>query len=103
MNDIQCKAMAAGFVHALKESSDLRDRWVEIRKSEDWVSLRLLIGQTLGTAKEPTEEDLKTMREHCSKRLGSEISELQQIDTRIEAGYVYNGMPHGGGGGKQGG
>ena len=94
MNDIQCKAVAAGFIHALRESPDLRNRWVEIRESRDWVSLRALIGQTLGT-KEPTEADLEAMRLHCSSRLGSEVSDLQQLDQRMEASYTFNGMENG--------
>lgn len=103
MNNLQCKAIAAGFIFALEESRELRDRWVDIRKAKEWKKLRALIGQTLGTAEEPTAEDLEEMRKYCNKRLKPEVSELKQLDHRIEPEYVYNGMPHGGrGGGKDG-
>jgi len=96
MNDIQCKAAAAGFIHALKQSRELRNRWADIRNAEEWENLRTLIGETLGLAQTPSPQDLEKMRGHCDSQLGPQLKELQQIDERIEPRYVCNGAHPGG-------
>lgn len=95
MKEIQCKAMAAGFIHALMESGELRDRWVDVRGSKDWEKkLRVLIGETFDSD-EPSADDLEKMRKHCDSSLGPELTELHQLDPRIESKYVCNGRdPH---------
>jgi hypothetical protein len=92
MNNIQRRAVVAGFIHALKESPDVRDKWTLIFSTRDWRGLRILIGETLGLAETPSEEDLEAMRIHSLDRLMHQLEELQQLDQRIEADYVLNGM-----------
>jgi hypothetical protein len=90
MNEIQRKATAAGFVHALKKSPELRDSWAAIAKSDNWAAkLCALIGQTVGT--EPSLDDLAGMRDYCNSHLQEQLDDLQQLDARIEPMYVCNG------------
>jgi hypothetical protein len=97
MNEIQRKAAAAGFIHALRESPEVRDEWVTIRKNNDWKngasteSLRVLVHKTLGLAETPSEKDLEAMRKHSQDRLMPQLNELQQTDNRIEPMIVCNG------------
>lgn len=106
MNEIQCKAAAAGFIHALRESPEVREQWVAVRKESDWergsgtASLRELIEKTLCLAQTPSEKDLEAMRAHGQRYLKVELEELKRIDRRIEPAVVNNGADggHGHGG-----
>jgi hypothetical protein len=91
MNEIQQKAAVAGFIHALRHSPAVRDEWFEIRKTRDWTSLRGLIGRTVGLAQAPTEEELNAMSRHAQAHLMPQLTELQQLDQRMEPLCVCNG------------
>lgn len=91
MEDIQRKAAAAGFLHALKESRDVRDQWVTYFATKDWAGVRGLIGRTLGLARTPSEEDLAAMRIHTEDRLLPQRDELAAMDERIVAACICNG------------
>lgn len=91
MNDTQRVSVAAGFIYALSHSKDVREVWKVIAASRDWRDLRDLIQQTLGLAHEPTEHDLKWMRDFADKNLMPELDELHKLDNEVDAQYVFNG------------
>ncbi len=95
MNNIQCQAVVAGFIYALKESPEVRDKWIRIYSARDWPGLRVLIGETLGLAEAPSEEELEAMRIHSWDRLMHQLEELQGLDRQIKARHVFNGMEGG--------
>ena len=96
MNQTQCQAVAAGFIHALKHSPDARDEWVEVAGRSDWPALRALIGKTLALADVPTEADLAAMSAHAADHLIPERQALAGSDERMLPQLLFNGLepPH---------
>lgn len=92
MNSIQHKAAVAGYLHALKESKDVRDQWYEHRRTADWDGLCVTIGATLGLAQRPSRDDLEEMRKHADAHFKAKLDELHELDARIEPGCTLNGM-----------
>jgi hypothetical protein len=106
MSDIKIKnkAAAAAFLHALKHSSDVREKWVSKfsgkKSDKDWSDgdrkeLCKLIAETVGLAETPEIKDLHEMHAHASVELKEQSEELEAMDTRISAKYCVNGMDGG--------
>lgn len=91
MNDLQQKAAVAGFVQALAESEEARNKWLSYFQAQDWVGLRLFIQETLGLAYTPSPEDLDAMRAYANVYTAASPSTLHEGDERIPATYVFDG------------
>jgi hypothetical protein len=91
MNDTQQKAHAAGFIHALRESADVRNHWYDFRKARDWDGLCAYIGSTLGLKDAPNRQDLDAMYQHAQDTLVQQMTEVQTLDARVDPRCLYNG------------
>lgn len=100
MNDTQRGAVTAGFLFALKDSSEVRQRWLGIASNGDWAELRVLIEETLSLAKTPTAEDIAWMHAYADRHLMPELEELHRMDARLKPQHVINGMDGRGVGGQ---
>jgi hypothetical protein len=90
MTPTQQKAYAAAFIHALRESADVRDGWYSFRRNLDWDGLCGFIGTTLGVPA-PTRGDLDAMCQHAQEALLLQMSEVYALDNRVTPACVYNG------------
>ncbi|HUZ48904.1 MAG TPA: hypothetical protein VMW12_04065 [Candidatus Dormibacteraeota bacterium] len=77
MNDVQRQAVAAGFIHALGQSSDTLARWSAIAKN-DHVVVGAFIQETLGLAEPPSADDLSSMSSHVQRNLQPQVSAIQE-------------------------
>jgi hypothetical protein len=91
MKEEQCKAVTTGFLKALEQSQELRDRWVVVAQNEDWDGLRELIAGTLELDETPSEKDLDDMHLHAESHLSSKCKEIEELDRRIKSEYLFNG------------
>ena len=78
MNDIQCQAVAAGFVHALKQSGELRNELVSARE-QGLAEIGGLIQKTLGLQSPPSAADFEAMRAYTEAALTSQLTDLRQM------------------------
>jgi hypothetical protein len=91
MNEEQCNRIAADFVRALGEQEELRDQWAVFARDRDWKGLRELIAGTLDLEHTPTHEDLEKMHEYAEHHLSRKCKEIEELDKRIDAIYIFNG------------
>jgi hypothetical protein len=79
MNDVQQRAAAAGFLHALRTTPALYDEWKAMNKS-DAPSIGQLVQKTLGLVQTPTKDDLQAMATHIDRHLREQVAEIQTAD-----------------------
>jgi hypothetical protein len=76
MNDVQQRAVAAGFLHALQTTPALFEEWNAIPKTDD-VAIGALIQKTMGLTQAPSKDDLTAMATHIDKNLGDQVNAIQ--------------------------
>lgn len=79
MNDLQRKAAAAGFLHALTQSKDTFSQWMKTPK-DDHEAIGGLVQHTLGLAQKPSKDDLHVMAQHVDAHLGDQAAKVQAQD-----------------------
>ncbi len=82
MNDIQRRAVAAGFVHALAQSREALTEWSRLSKS-DPALVGMFIQKTLGLAIAPSTEDLATMSSYIQSDLQAQVKAVQEQDADV--------------------
>lgn len=71
MTEIQQRATAAGFLHALHTSPDLFKEWMGIKK-DDYAAIGKLIQKSVGLAETPSTSDIHAMASYIDAHLKSE-------------------------------
>jgi hypothetical protein len=71
MTEIQQRATAAGFLHALHTSPELFKEWMS-EKKDDYAALGKLIQKTVGLAETPSAADIKAMASYIDAHLKTE-------------------------------
>jgi hypothetical protein len=77
MTDVQRRAIAAGFLHALQSTPELVAEWNKIPKT-DVAAMGALIQKTMGLSQAPSRDDLHAMEQYVDKSLGEQTSALQE-------------------------
>ncbi len=75
MNDVQQRATAAGFIHALHTSPDLFKEWMDTKKDDD-AAIGKLVQKTLGLAQAPDKQDLHAMAAYIDAHLKDDVAEF---------------------------
>ncbi len=78
MNDVQCQAAAMGFIHALKQSEELRNELVGAQK-ESLAAVGSLVQKTLGLQSRPSTADLEAMRAYTATALMPHVNDIKQM------------------------
>jgi len=88
MATVQHAAIAAGFLHALRDPETFA-KWQACQ--DDPEAMRALIQTTLGLAQPPSDPDMKEMREYAEANLQEEHAKLteQQVNAPHVVGLVY--------------
>ena len=82
MNDIQRRAVAAGFVHALTCSREALEEWSRLPKS-DAAAVGAFIQKTLGLAAAPSTDDLEAMSSYVQSDLQAQVKSVQAQDVDV--------------------
>ncbi|MHB8147617.1 MAG: hypothetical protein ACYDGM_10220 [Vulcanimicrobiaceae bacterium] len=82
MKDIQRRAVAAGFVHALAQSRETLAEWSRLPKS-DAAAVGAFIQKTIGLASAPSAEDLSAMSSYVQSDLQSQVKSVQAQDADV--------------------
>ncbi len=82
MNDIQRRAVAAGFVHAIAHSREALEEWSRLSKS-DAASVGAFVQKTLGLASAPSTEDLSAMSSYVQSDLQTQVKAVQAQDADV--------------------
>jgi len=77
MTDVQQRATAAGFLHALQTTPALFNEWNAISKDDD-AAIGALIQKTMGLSSAPTKADLHAMAAYIDAHLGEQVTALRQ-------------------------
>ena len=77
MTEVQIRAVAAGFLHALHTTPDLYAEWTKTPKS-DYEQVGKLIKKTVGLAEQPTKVDLEALARYIDTYLKSEADAFHQ-------------------------
>jgi hypothetical protein len=72
MNDIQQRATAAGFLHALHTSPEVYKEWSDA-KQDDHAAVGKLVQKTVGLADAPGKSDLEAMAKYIDGHLKTEV------------------------------
>jgi len=78
MNDVQRQAAAMGFIHALKQSEELRKELVRAYK-ENLAAVGRLVQKTLGLQSPPSAADLEAMRAYAATALMPHVTDIKQM------------------------
>ncbi len=76
MTDVQQRATAAGFLHALHTTPALYTEWNAIAK-DNYAAIGALIQKTMGLAQAPSKDDLTAMATYIDAHLGDEVTALR--------------------------
>lgn len=76
MNDDQRKGAAAGFMHVLKHSPAVFEKW-DAGDPHDAQSMGKLVQESLGLKEQPDHDDLTAMAAHAKEHLKTDLDELQ--------------------------
>jgi hypothetical protein len=76
MTDVQQRAIAAGFLHALQTTPALFQEWNAIPK-DDASAIGALIQKTMGLTQAPSSSDLHAMAAHIDASLGDQVNALR--------------------------
>lgn len=89
MTDVQQRAVAAGFLHALQTTPALFKEWNAIAK-DDNVAIGALIQKTMGLTQAPSKDDLHAMAAYIDSNLGDQVQALRQThpETPAHVGVV---------------
>lgn len=74
MNDVQQRATAAGFIHALHTSPELFKEWMGTK--DDDAAIGRLVQKTLGLAQAPDKQDLHAMAAYVDAHLKDDVAEF---------------------------
>lgn len=77
MNDLQQRATAVAFLHALQNSAELYNEWMSIPKDDD-KAIGALVQRTLGLAQAPDCDDLHAMARYVDAELQTQVASFQQ-------------------------
>ena len=78
MNDVQRQAAAMGFIHALKQSEELRNELVRAHK-KNLAAVGGLVQKTLGLQSPPSAADLEAMRAYTATALMPHVNDIKQM------------------------
>lgn len=89
MATTQQGAVAAGFIHALRDPAVLA-KWNEAKENQE--QLCGLIRDTLGLAETPSKSDLDAMKEHAEATLQNEHAALKAVQPKAPhtVGYGFS-------------
>jgi len=76
MTDVQQRATAAGFLHALQTTPALFQEWNAIPK-DNYAAIGALIQKTMGLTQAPSKDDLNAMATYIDKSLGAQVGALR--------------------------
>lgn len=76
MNDVQQRATAAGFLHALQTSPALFAEWNAIPK-DDYAAIGSLVQRSMGLAQAPSKDDLYAMATYVDAHLNDQLNALR--------------------------
>jgi len=82
VNEIQRKAAAAGFLHALQQSPETFNTWLKSPKG-DHEQMGSLIQKTLGLEQKPTKDDIAAMGQHVSGHLVDQAQKVQALHADV--------------------
>ena len=85
MTDVQRRAIASGFLHALQTTPELFNEWNGIPKT-DHAAMGVLIQKTMGLAQAPSAADLLAMEAYVEEALGHQATAISQKQPRT-VGY----------------
>lgn len=90
MNEIQRRAVSAGFLHALQSSQELYDEWIALPKDDD-AAIGGLVARTLNMAEPPDRDDLYAMARYVDANLQSSVDALQRANPNAprHVGFMY--------------
>lgn len=77
MTDVQQRAIAAGFLHALHTTPALFTEWNAIPK-DDAVAIGALIQKTMGLTSAPAKADLDAMATYIDAHLGDQVAAFRK-------------------------
>ena len=75
MSTTQQRAIAAGFLHAMKDP-DVLAKWDKAKSSHEQLSS--LIADTMGLKDKPTKDDIKAMHDYAEESLQKQHAELRE-------------------------
>jgi hypothetical protein len=89
MTDVQQKAVAAGFLHALQVTPALYQEWQGIAK-DNYAAIGALIQKTMGLATAPSADDLHAMAAYIDAHLQAQVAQMQEADPNAprHVGYL---------------
>lgn len=76
MTDVQRRAIAAGFLHALQTTPALMNEWMSTPQ-HDSGAIGSLIQKTMGLAQAPNKDDLHAMAAYVDASLGEHVKAVQ--------------------------
>jgi hypothetical protein len=82
MTEIQQRATAAGFLHALHTSPELFKEWSNVKK-DDYAELGRLIQKTVGLSAAPTSADIHAMAAYIDGHLQKESSAFHEAHPEV--------------------
>jgi hypothetical protein len=82
VDELQRKAAAAGFLHALTQSQQTFSDWMKTPK-DDHEAIGGLVQRTLGLSQKPTKDDLTAMAQHVSTNLQAQVQQVQAQDANV--------------------
>lgn len=83
MNDVQRQAAAMGFIHALKQSEELRNELVSATR-QNLAAVGGLIQRTLGLESPPSATDLEAMHAYTATALMPHVNDIKAMSGGAE-------------------
>jgi len=77
MTELQQRATAAGFLHALHSSPELFKEWSGIEK-DDYAAIGKLVQKTVGLAETPSSADIHAMAAYVDSHLKEEADKFHK-------------------------
>jgi hypothetical protein len=81
MNDVQIRAIAAGFIHAMQTTPELFTEWNQMDKTP--ANIGPLIQRTLNLATVPTADDLTKLAAYVDEHLSDQFAQLRAAHPEI--------------------
>jgi len=90
MTDVQRRAIAAGFLHALQTTPELYSEWTSTNKSDD-AAVGALIQKTMGLTSAPSKDDLHAMAQYIDAQLGAQVQQIQASNASAPShvGFIF--------------
>jgi hypothetical protein len=90
MNEVQRRAIAAGFLHAMQTTPALYSEWSNTNQSDD-AAVGALIQKTMGLTQAPSKDDLHAMAQYIDGQLGAQVKSIQASNAGAPShvGFIY--------------